>query len=458
MYFKKALSGCGGTTSKNKIKNIFFFIEKSNELKYLSPIIYFFKKKKLEIKICFVKRSETKNDFKKYLRPQKAQSSLLKKIRLKEFNDEIEFHNFCINETDNISYIFSLHFISKERFKISKEFLQSITSKWCVIGHGIDSFSQFKDEDTFFNYKANFFFSSKFLLSEGKKYIQKFVKKKNIFNTKNVKIYLVGNSMFSSKIFKKKQKKIKRLIYLPFPFLRNRYGKNKNFAFQAAYSGQFINFFNFSKNSQKKGYYFSINSQVKHFILNKIEIFKYFDSIKNYYYIYNELNVVKSIRKFCDENNFKFIVKPRLKFPYIDIINKYADEVIFDNESLQYPSLFQKELSTADLVIGSLSSSVYEVAMFKIPYINIEIPKIAFKSKSNKFMHNYEKNLYYNYDKVIFNYKINDFINKFKDEKLKKFNLNKKKSDLYIKKFCGLSKNPEEIGKKIFGILKLGNK
>ena len=103
------------------------------------------------------------------------------------------------------------------------------------------------------------------------------------------------------------------------------------------------------------------------------------------------MNVVKSIRKFCDHNNFEFIVKPRLKFPYINKINKYADKVIFDNESLQYPSLFQKELSNTDLVIGSLSSSVYEVAMFKIPYINIEIPKIAFGSNSNKFLHNYEK-------------------------------------------------------------------
>ena len=87
---------------------------------------------------------------------------------------------------------------------------------------------------------------------------------------------------------------------------------------------------------------------------------------------------------------------------------------------MQYPSLFQKELSNTDLVIGSLSSSVYEVAMFKIPYINIEIPKIAFGSNSNKFLHNYEKNLYYNFDKVVFKYKISDFINKFKNEKYKK--------------------------------------
>ncbi len=440
------------------MKVVIFLIEKSNELKYLSPIISFFKQKQIKIQICFIQKIESKNDYKKYLKPDKAQGYLLKKERLIKFSDKQEFHNFCIDNSKNISFIFSLHFISKERFKISKKFLKSITKKWCVVGHGMDSFIQFKNEDTYLNYEVNFFFSSKFFLKEGKKYIKKFTKRRNIFNSKNIKIFLVGNSMYSRKIFKKKRRQKKKLIYLPFPFLRDRYGKNKSFAFQAAYSGQFINFFTFSKNSQKKGYYFSIYSQIKHYILNKIEILKYYNLIKRYYDFYNELNVIKSIRKFCDLNNYEFIVKPRLKFPYINKLKKYADKVIFDDESSQYPSLFQKELSTADLVIGSLSSSVYEVVMFKIPYINIEIPEIAFKSKSNKFMHNYGKNLTYNFDKVVFNYKIENFVTNFKNEKPGKFSLSKKKSELYLKKFCGLSKNSEEIGKKIFEILKLGNK
>ena len=87
-----------------------------------------------------------------------------------------------------------------------------------------------------------------------------------------------------------------------------------------------LTFFTFSINSQNKGYYSSIYSQIKHYILNKIEIFKYFYLINSYYKNYNELNVIKSIRKFCDQNNFEFIVKPRLKFPYINKINKYADK------------------------------------------------------------------------------------------------------------------------------------
>ena len=82
---------------------------------------------------------------------------MIKKIKVKKFIDEIQFHNFCIHEFKNISFIFSLHFLSKERFKISKKFLQSITKKWCVIGHGMDSFIQFKNEDTYLDYKVNFF-------------------------------------------------------------------------------------------------------------------------------------------------------------------------------------------------------------------------------------------------------------------------------------------------------------
>ncbi len=439
------------------MKKVIFLIEKSNNLKYFAPTISFFKKKKIEIQICYIEKLESKEDFKKYLKPEKAKGELLKKIKIIKFINKNKFHNFCINENKNISFIFSLHFISKERFEISKKFLRSVSKKWCVIAHGFDSFIQFKNEDTLFNYKTNFFCFSKFFLSEGKKYIKKFGKKRSIIDTKNVKIYLVGNSMFSKKIFKKKEKTKKKLIYLSFPFLRSRYSK-ETFAFQAAYSGQFINFYTFSRNSQKKGFCYSIYTQIKHYILNKLEILKYFNLIKNYYYFYNELNVIKSIREFCDQNNCEFIVKPRLKFPYLSKINKYADEMIYDDESSVFPSLFQKKLSTADLVIGSLSSSVYEVIMFKIPYINIEIPKIAFRDKSNKFMHNYEKNLPYNFDKVVFNYKINDFINKFKSEKLENFNLSKNKTDIYLKKFCGLSENSEEIGKKIYKILKLENK
>lgn len=434
------------------MKKTIFLIERSNEVKYFAPIIETFQKQKIEIEIFTFISSKNKNNFKNYLNFNNVKSNLIKGIKIKRFYNKNKFHDYCIDKTNEISYIFSLVFLSRERFKISAEFLDAINTKWCVVGHGADSFLQFENENTYLKYSVNFFFTSKFFFKEGKEYIKKFVKHKNIFDTKKVKTHYIGNTMFSKKIFTKKSNFKKKLIYLPFPFLKERYGKD--FAFQAAYSGQFINYYSFLKNIKKKNIFYSIYYQIKHYILNNLEIVRYYGAIKNYYQINNELSIVKSIRVFCDKNDFKFIVKPRLKFPFIDKIYNYADQIIYDEESSQYPTLFQKEISSSDIVIGSLSSSVYEVAMFKLPYVNIEIPEIAFRSKSNKFIHKYNKNLYYNYNGVVFNYKISDFIKNFQTYNFSKFKLDKKKSHLYLKKFCGIENNKQNIGEKVLKVLK----
>ena len=49
--------------------------------------------------------------------------------------------------------------MSRERFKISAEFLDAINTKWCVVGHGADSFLQFENENTYLKYSVNFFFT-----------------------------------------------------------------------------------------------------------------------------------------------------------------------------------------------------------------------------------------------------------------------------------------------------------
>ena len=71
------------------MKVIIFLIEKSNELKYLSPIISFFKQKEIKIQVCFIQKIESKNDYKKYLKPEKAKGNLLKKEKLFKFSDKI---------------------------------------------------------------------------------------------------------------------------------------------------------------------------------------------------------------------------------------------------------------------------------------------------------------------------------------------------------------------------------
>ena len=438
------------------MKKTIFLIERTNDLRFFASIIESFQDKGKKIELVYFNIYENSKGFKYYLNPKNLKTKTIAKIKIIKIENKIKLHNFFLKNIKDISFIFSLTFLSNKRFLITTQFLKIIDKKWCVVSHGQDSFSQFKDEDTYINYSPNFFFSSKSLFKEGKEYLKNFSKGKNILDANKTKIYFVGNTMFSKKVFSKKPNKKKSLIYLPFPFLRERY-KN-NFAFQAAYSGKDIDYFLYSRKLHKKSLTKSILSQIKHNLLNIIEIIKHYKSIKNYYLFENELNVIKTIKKFCDKNNYEFIVKPRFKFPHIKHLGKYADKVISDNEEQQYPNLLQSEMSKADLVIGSLSSSVFESAMFKIPYINIEIPKIAFISKVDSFFHNYSAEHYYNFKGVVFNYKIKDFINHFYKESQSNLKIDFKRNNTYLKKFCGLEKNSKDCGEKIYKILHIGRK
>ena len=75
-------------------------------------------------------------------------------------------------------------------------------------------------ENILYSNKTNFFFISKFMFSFAKKWLHKFGKK-NFKKLTNSKIYYVGNAMYSKKIFKKFSKKNK-VVYLPFPYLKEK--------------------------------------------------------------------------------------------------------------------------------------------------------------------------------------------------------------------------------------------
>tara|TARA_B100001057_G_scaffold453221_1_gene497858 strand:- start:5556 stop:6863 length:1308 start_codon:yes stop_codon:yes gene_type:complete len=432
------------------VKKTIFFIERSNDLRFFGSLINFFLKKKIKIELLYFLGNTDKSNSKYYLNPKNLKTQLTRHTKIKKFTDIKDIQNYLITNKDKISFIFSLVFLSKKRFYITSKFLNAVDKKWCVINHGLDNYTQFKDEDTNLNYKCNFFCDSKYFYKKGLEWSDKFAKKKNILNSSNVKIYFVGSSMFTKEIFLKKFSVRKKLIYLPFPFLRKRY--NSDFSFQAAFAGKFINYYSFLKKYHNKNFLNSILEQCKHFILNNLEIMKNIKKIKNYYYFENELQVIKSIRKFCDKNNLEFIVKPRLKFAFCSYTGAMADRVIIDNESSQFPTMFQKEISNAEIVIGSLSSAIYETAMFKVPYINIEIPNIAFKSKSDHSFYNYKKNSNYNFKGVIYNNKIKHLIKTLEFKKLSDFRLDKKRSQKYLQKFCGINK--KDFGERVYEVLK----
>lgn len=432
-------------------KKVVFIINRTNEFKYFSSTINFFLKKKISVEILFLS-NEDKNEFKYYLDPKRLKSSLIKKTKKRFFQNKDQLQNYFVSEIDNIYLIFNLTFLSKLRFKINDKLLKAVKNKWCVINHGTDNFTQFKDEKTDYDYRPIFFVDTKYYLNFGKKWVKKFSNTKNILFSNKIKFKFVGNSMYSKEIFKKiSYKKKNKLIYLPYPYLKERY--NEDFSFQAAFSGRFINMYNFYRNQHKSGILYSILRQILHFFQIYFEIFKNFKKVKQYYYEQNELNIIKEIRNFCNKNNLEFIIKPRLKFAYPDIYNKYADKIINDDESQQFPSILQKEISKSKIVIGSNSSAVYETAMFDKISINIEIPEIAFHSKSNKAFFTFLPNSEWNFKKVVYNYKIKEFIKKFGKMKIEDLKLDKAQHKKFLNKFCGINKNID-TGEKIYKQIK----
>ena len=388
-----------------------------------------------------------------YLNCLNLKNKFIKKIKKRYFFSSLEISDYIVKNSNNINFFISYDFVMSRDFIITETFTNSIKLKWCVIMHGMDSFANLKYVNNFQLYLKDFYFfySSKYMLNHGIKWLEKFLPKVvNPFLKNKKNFFEVGNLMLDNSyrpIIKKK-----KLIYLPFPYLPSRYYQFKNFSFQAAFTGQFVNYYDFfSKNNNN--FFYSLYKDFVHRILYNFHILKNKKKISQYYRNLNELKVIESIRSFCDKNNLKFIVKPRIKFPYIYRLNKIADKVLYDDESQQCPTLFHQELIDADLVVGSLSSAVFDAIFFNIPYINIEIPKIAFLEKDDKYWYNYSAGKYYNFNNVVYNFKIKKFITNFKKKKLDNFKIKKKNRLNYLKKFCGIKQNLNP-SKKTIDILK----
>jgi hypothetical protein len=434
--------------------NVVFIIKRTNEYKYYERLVNELIQNNFEVQLWYFCISSEKEKIKNYLVPSNLRLNCKSKLKKKIFFNRVDISNYIIKKTKEINFFISYDFIDARHFIFSELFFKSIKFKWCVIMHGMDSFVNLKylNNKKIYLKDFYFFYSSKYMLNHGIKWLKKFYPTiVDLFLKNNKNFFEVGNLMLNN-VFKSVTKKKKKLIYLPFPYLPSRYSQFKNFSFQAAYTGQFINYYDFFfKNNNN--FFYSLYKDFVHKILHNFQILKNKKKVSKYFYHLNELKVIESIRSFCDKNNLEFIVKPRIKFPYIYRLNKIADRIVYDDESQQCPTLLHQELMDADLVVGSLSFAVFDTIFFNVPYINIEIPKIAFLEKDDKYWYNYSAGSYHNFNKVVYNFSIKKFITNFKKKKLDNFKIQKKNRLNYLKKFCGIKKNSNQ-SKKTINILK----
>jgi len=82
---------------------------------------------------------------------------------------------------------------------------------------------------------------------------------------------------------------------------------------------------------------------------------------------WNDRNVVKAIRRFCDRNGAYLLIKSRRKTPIPRYIETVADRCLYD-ESL-YPPTVLEALSIASLSIGYFSGTVLESIGLGVPHL-----------------------------------------------------------------------------------------
>ena len=334
-----------------------------------------------------------------------------------------------------------IDFINPRLFNIDSEFIKKMKKKWCVISTGIDTYanSQYSLNKNIINHYPIFFSYSKEIHKTGMNYIKKNDKKSNYLLNGRSKIIHLGNVQYN---IQKKDNKRNSLVYLPFPYLRSRF-KNRDFAFQASFAGNGINFFDHYYNRLKLGLITSLFNYVKEKFFLKYQNLKSINKSLNYQ---NEYKVIKGIRKFCDRNNLLFVVKSRNKFPINSSLYKICDQIIEDDGSQQMPSKIQAVLEKSKIVVGYSSLTVLESTLHRIPFINLEFPNNFFQDKNTKLFYNYKKNNLFNFDGVVFSYSISDFIKKIPNHSIDDFISNNDKYNKYLSIFSGIKKKkPADI-------------
>ena len=189
---------------------VVFIIRRTNQFKYYGGLVKESIKKKIKIELWFYIIDE-KNNNKKYLNCLNLKNKFIKKIKKRYFFSSLEISDYIVKNSNNINFFISYDFVMSRDFIITETFTNSIKLKWCVIMHGMDSFANLKYVNNFQLYLKDFYFfySSKYMLNHGIKWLEKFLPKVvNPFLKNKKNFFEVGNLMLDNSyrpIIKKKK-------------------------------------------------------------------------------------------------------------------------------------------------------------------------------------------------------------------------------------------------------------
>ncbi len=98
---------------------------------------------------------------------------------------------------------------------------------------------------------------------------------------------------------------------------------------------------------------------------------------------WNDRNVVRALRKFCDRQGAHLVVKSREKTPVPDYTTALADHCVYDDS--HYPATVLEALSIASLSVSYYSNSVFESALLGVPHLCVTYSAEDYNGSASNF-------------------------------------------------------------------------
>ena len=152
---------------------------------------------------------------------------------------------------------------------------------------------------------------------------------------------------------------------------------------------------------------------------------------------WNDVNIVKAVRRFCDQNDAYLIVKTRAKTIAHDYEREAADLLLYDESD--YPPTILDALSISDLLIGYHSMAVTEAAFIGVPYLLIAIPnELIWQDPVLDTLESDDLSLW-RCDDVIWRFNIDEVLRTLPELSIEDFQMDSEKQQQYVQKHLGFN-------------------
>jgi hypothetical protein len=375
-------------------------------------------------------------------------------VEFRTANRSCDYSNLVAN-SQGIAYYVSIHPVF---FPMSDESIEKISGKWCVLQHGFDTYweirewNRFRKNPLLQDCGTKYFYYTDRWQEAGQLWVQQNAIKDGLdnykyFDDRFTKKYPIGFPRLSDKVIQSiRLEDIRKkynvpcgkqvLVYLPFPFYPPRNKGTKNASWQLVFSGLDIKTISGKEDSVLTRYVKTGKSLIRKLtyigagLRNK-------DARTWMFKGWNEVNVIRTIRKFCDQNDLFFVTKSRSKFPLVKEAYTLSDLVVTDQAPGTYPSEINELFSIARLGVGYVSSSVLDAVSWKVPYINLDPGERSFMNEAHKALYPTINGSQFSFEGVVWNYDIRQFIQQFGSTHCADYLIDVDRFNQYVDQFFG---------------------